>query len=329
MGDPDRELTVKAAVREALGIPDDAPLDPRHRSLMRQRILTMAPSAPRVSDRAVTFLGVVGLPGPWLVRAIAVAAICVGVLASVVVASARSLPDEPLYGAKLAAEQLRLAIAVTPQDRAAVEISIAEVRLYEAERLAANAVPSSTLLAAGAYAEHVASAAAAIAEADAPEPERAALVAQVEAKIEQQRARVNEVADRLAQDPRTAPAAAALRPVGNTPQATHANLPARIAETAAAVGKRIAAVAVEAEERAKKENDKKESSKLPAPAADRGPTPREASEKTKESAKKAEESQERAKRAAEKPARGPRESDKPKGEGKGNGNGGKGKGKGD
>lgn len=287
-----RDPTVKGAVRDALGLPAEAPLDRRNRILMRRRILSLAPLAPRVSDRAVAALALAGLPGLWLIRGLAVAMLCAMLLASVAVASAQSLPDEPLYAAKLAVGQVRLAIAVTPQDRAVVEISIAEQRLHEAERLAAKGAPASTLLAAGAYAAHVASAAAALAESDATAPERAALVEQFELKLEQQRARVAIVADRLAAEPRTASAAAALRPVATTPQSTHADRPARIAETAAAVGNRIAAVAVEAEERAGKDN------RGQAPALDRGPSPRETTERTRESAKKAEDSRERARRAA-------------------------------
>lgn len=291
MAGGDDYKTVEAAVRGALHLPADAELDPRHRSRMRQRVVAMAPRAPRVSDRAVAAAGWLGLPGPWLLRALGIATVCAGLLASVAVASADSLPDEPLYIAKVATEQLRLIIAVTPEDRAAVELSIAEHRLEEAERLAVTAGASSTLLATGAYAAHVASAAAALAETEVAEPARAALVAQVQARVEEQRARAAVTAERLAADPLTAPAAAALETIARTPQATHRNIPARIAETAAAVGKRIAAVAVEAEERAKKER---------RPEAARGPGPRETSERTKESAKKAEESKERAKRAADK-----------------------------
>lgn len=284
-------IGIEAAVREVLELPRTAELDPSHRSRMRQRLVAMAPRAPSVSDRAVTAAGWLGLPGPWLLRALGIATVFAGLLASVAVASADSLPHEPLYIAKVATEQLRLVIAVTAEDRAAVELSIAEHRLAEAERLASTAGPASTLVATSAYAAHVASAAAALAEAEVEEPRRAALVAQVQAKVEEQRARVAVTAERLAADPLTAPAAAALEPISGTPRATHKNIPARIAETAAAVGKRIAAVAVEAEERAKKER---------RPEAAKGPGRRETSERTKESAKKAEESNERAKRAAEK-----------------------------
>jgi hypothetical protein len=50
--------------------------------------------------------------------------------------AANSLPDSPLYPAKLAMEQVRLDVKTEPADRAALHLALAQVRVREMERLA-------------------------------------------------------------------------------------------------------------------------------------------------------------------------------------------------
>ena len=66
-----------------------------------------------------------------LAAALAVIAILFGVVAGATQAAAGSLPGQPLYGVKLATEQIRLALAGQPGNRAAVQQSLAEERLDE------------------------------------------------------------------------------------------------------------------------------------------------------------------------------------------------------
>ena len=112
-------------------------VDPASRVRMRNSVLAaLAPAKPTLGDRVYGAFAILGTPAPMLVRALAVVVIGAGILGGATVASADSLPDDALYSFKIAGEQLRLAIAVGPDDRAAVELSIAEHRLDEAERLA-------------------------------------------------------------------------------------------------------------------------------------------------------------------------------------------------
>ena len=66
-----------------------------------------------------------------LATALAVIAILFGAVVGTTRAAAGSLPGQPLYGVKLATEQIRLAFAGQPGNRAAVQQSLAEERLDE------------------------------------------------------------------------------------------------------------------------------------------------------------------------------------------------------
>ncbi len=66
-----------------------------------------------------------------LATALAVIAILFGAVVGTTQAAAGSLPGQPLYGVKLATEQIRLAFAGQPANRAAVQQSLAEERLDE------------------------------------------------------------------------------------------------------------------------------------------------------------------------------------------------------
>ena len=66
-----------------------------------------------------------------LATALAVIAILFGAVVGTTQAAAGSLPGQPLYGVKLATEQIRLALTSQPASRAAVQQSLAEERLDE------------------------------------------------------------------------------------------------------------------------------------------------------------------------------------------------------
>ncbi len=239
-----RDPELRDAIRAALGMPPERPaLDGVRRARMRRNVLAAAPGGPRFSDRLFAVFTVLAFPAPYAVRALAICALVVGALAGTTVASADSMPDDALYPVKIAAEQLRLALAVAPADRAAVELSLAEHRLAEAERLASDGRESGALVATSAYAAHLASAAAELSEVDEQAPRAIALITQLEARLREQRVRAAEVARRLMSDPRTALAGVVLSTIATAPQGAGSTAAARIAESASAVSSRLSAVA--------------------------------------------------------------------------------------
>lgn len=103
------------------------------------------------------------------------------VLGSAVVASASSLPGEPLYGVKRAAEQVRLTFAWTHEARAAIQLDIAEARLREIRALREQGLERAGLEREVAMAQQAALEAARAAE-------DAAVLAAVQERIDRQRA---------------------------------------------------------------------------------------------------------------------------------------------
>lgn len=261
---------LRDAIRTALGLgAEGGGLDAARRARIRRIVLAAAtPQRPRPSDRAVGFLTVLAAPAPYAVRLLAAAILGVGLLAGATVASAGSLPDDALYGVKLAAEQLRLTLAVAPEDRASVELSLAEHRLGEAERLATRGSESGALIATSAYAAHLASAAAELSQVEAPAPRVVALLVQLESRLASQRTRAADAAQRLLADPRTARAGAVLGTVATTPRGSGATVASRIADNAARVSARLSAVA---DDRARSgplsEDDEDEENEDGAPSA--------------------------------------------------------------
>ena len=239
-----RDPELRDAIRAALGMPPESPvLDAPRRARMRRGVLAAEPAGLRLSDRLVAVFTVLAFPAPYAVRALAVCALLTGALAGTAVASAGALPDDALYPVKVAAEQVRLALAVEPADRAAVELSLAEYRLAEAEQLAALGRESGALVATSAYAAHLASAAAELAAVDEVAPRAIALVRQLEARLHAQRLRAAETAQRLMSDPRTALAGVVLNTIASAPEGTGSTAAARIADSASAVSSRLSAVA--------------------------------------------------------------------------------------
>jgi len=243
---------LREAVAAALRLRErEIRIDPASRARMRNTVLAaLAPAKPTLADRLYGVFAVIGKPAPILVRALVIGFVIASMLGGATVASADSLPDDPLYGLKLAGEQLRLAVAVSPEDRAAVELSIAEHRLDEAQRLAANGREDDAIIATASYGSSLADAAAELASVESTDPGTAALVTQVRTSLAASLQRVAVTAARLAADPRTAATAEVLHAVAAT-SAPSQNSPAtQIADQAAAITARLATFADEHADRA-------------------------------------------------------------------------------
>lgn len=236
---------LREAVAAALRLSErDLRPDPASRVRMRNTVLAaLEPAKPTTSDRVYGIFALIGLPAPMLVRALIVGLVVAGILGGATVASADSLPADALYGFKLAGEQLRLAIAISVEDRAAVELSIADHRLSEAERLAANGLEDDCIIATASYGSSLADAAADLATIESSDPATAALVTQVQAALTLSQERVAVMATRLAADPRTAVAAAMLASVSATSTPSKDSPATRIADQAAAITKRLSTLA--------------------------------------------------------------------------------------
>ena len=74
-------------------------------------------------------------PYPWLpqvrLRMLATAAIVIGILGTLIAGGHGALPGDSLYGMKLGVEQVRLAAAIDPFDKARVHLDIADARIRE------------------------------------------------------------------------------------------------------------------------------------------------------------------------------------------------------
>jgi hypothetical protein len=236
---------LREAVAAALRLRErELRLDPASRVRMRNTVLAaLAPAKPTAADRVYGAFALIGMPAPILVRGLIVAVLIAGVLGGATVASADSLPDDALYGFKLAGEQLRLAIAISVEDRAAVELSIAEHRLAEAERLATNGREDDAIIATASYGSSLADAAADLASVESTDPNTAALVTQMQTSLTVSQQRVAATATKLATDPRTAGTALVLATVGAISSPSKDSPATKIADQAAALTARLATVA--------------------------------------------------------------------------------------
>src|SRR5438874_2034450 len=178
--DPELRETVRLPLRLHKD-PFSAP-DARTRSRIRARVLFgLQPRGATVIDRLAVVFELLGRPTPYAMRLLAVGLIVVAIAASTALVSAGTVADDALYSVKVTSEQVRLALATSPEDRAVVELSIAEHRLAEATTLASLGNEDDAIVATSEYGEHMANAAAVVA--------------------------------RLTEDPVTASAAAALAPL--------------------------------------------------------------------------------------------------------------------
>jgi len=228
-----RDTRLREAVRVALRLHTEAPAAPDAytRARMRARVMAgLRPRRPTLLDNAWTALELLGRPAPYIVRGIALASVLLTLGMGAVVASADTLPDDLLYPVKIATEQVRLALADAPGDRAGVELSIAEHRLSEAEKLAGSGRTSDALVASAMFSQHIASAAAELADQSETD-----LGAQLESAFNAQRERAQTLAGTFATDVRSARGAEVLALIAAPTMAPGATRLERIAETAASV----------------------------------------------------------------------------------------------
>ena len=226
---------MREAVRVALRMHEDAPSGPDEytRRRMRARVMSgLRPHRPTLRDNAWAALWYIGRPAPYIVRSVALVAIMVCSGLGATITSAESLPDDALYPVKLAAEGVRLALAGAPEDRAAVELTIAEHRLVEAEKLAASGRSSEALVASAIYSQHIASAALEL----APQADLSVSVnAQLEQSFSAQRERAQALATLLSLDESSAKGAQVLAMIASPTLAPGRTQVERIAETAASM----------------------------------------------------------------------------------------------
>jgi hypothetical protein len=207
--DPELRETVRLALRLHKD-PFSAP-DARTRARIRSRVLQrLRPHGATIVDRVAVAFEILAKPAPYATRALAVAAIAISIAASTSVVSSGSVSDDALYSVKLASEQARLALATTPEDRAMVELTIAEHRLAEATQLATQGNDDDAIVATSQYGEHLANAAAELAQIETLTPDAQGLVAQLQQKIDTHRAAAAATVARLADSPTTASAAQVL-----------------------------------------------------------------------------------------------------------------------
>jgi hypothetical protein len=238
------DAKLREAVRVALRMQKYAPsgLDALARARIRDRVLgSVALRRATFADRVVIGFEMIAKPAPYVARAIAVFALCVATVAAATVAGADSLPDDPLYSLKLAGEDVRLTLALSAEDRASVQLSIAEHRLAEAEALATSGLDEATLVASSTYSQQIAEAAAELAELEALQPKVVALVTQLDDRYNQQRSRMQVLATRLSADPVTLRASEILAVAAAPTLAPGLLGVQRIAETAAGVAEELAA----------------------------------------------------------------------------------------
>ena len=211
-------------------------LDALARARIRDRVLgSIQPRRATFVDRAIVAFEMMAKPAPYALRGIAVGAICIATVAAATVASAETLPNDPLYSMKLASEDLRLTFALSAEDRASVQLSIAEHRLAEAEVLATSGRDEDTLVVSSTYSQQIAEAAAELAELEALQPEVVALITQLDDRFNEQRSRMQTLAAKLSADPATLRAAEILAVVAAPTLAPGLLGVQRIAETAAGV----------------------------------------------------------------------------------------------
>lgn len=237
--------SLRESVRVALRMHESAPSGPDEytRRRMRARVMSrLSPRPPTLRDNAWAALWYLGRPAPYIVRSVALAAIVVGTGLGATITSADSLPNDALYPVKLAAEGVRLALAAAPEDRAAVELTIAEHRLVEAEKLAASGRSSEALVASAVYSQHIASAALALASrAD----ESVTVNAQLGQSFTAQRERVLALSTSLSVDETFAKGAQVLAMLASPTLAPGRTQVERVAETAASMADDLADAAEE------------------------------------------------------------------------------------
>src|SRR2546423_7659943 len=206
--DPELRETVRLALRLHKD-PYSAP-DSRTRSRIRSRVLFgLQPRGATILDRLAVAFELLGRPTPYAMRVLAGGLVVAVIAAATALVSAGSVANDALYSVKVTSEQMRLALATSPEDRAVVELSIAEHRLAEATALASLGNADDAIVATSEYGEHMANAAAELAQVESLQPETATLVVQLQQRIDEHRATAAAVVGRLAGETNPASAAAA------------------------------------------------------------------------------------------------------------------------
>ena len=245
--DPQLRETVRLALRLHKD-PYSAP-DARTRSRIRSRVLFgLHPQDATWFDRIAVAFELLGRPTPYAMRVLAIGLVVVAIGASTALVSAGTVADDALYSVKITSEQMRLSLATSPEDRAVVELSIAEHRLAEATALATLGDEDNAIVPTSEYGEHMANAAAELAQVESLQPETATLVVQLQQRIDEHRATAVAVLARLAEDPNRSDASAALAVIASrgspstdlSPAAAIAQDAADTADEAAAVAERKA-----------------------------------------------------------------------------------------
>ena len=238
---------LRETVRLALRLHKDpfAGPDARARARIRSRVLdSLRPRGATMADRVAIAFEILAKPAPYAMRALAFALVVVGIGASTMVVSAGSVTSDPLYSVKIASEQARLALATTPEDRASVELSIAEHRFAEATKLATSGSDDDAIVATSEYGEHLAYAAAELAQVESLQPTTAALVTQLQQKIDSHRLAAAATVAQLADEPNRAPSVEVLTVLTRPGDASADLTPAAaIAQRAATAADQIASVA--------------------------------------------------------------------------------------
>ncbi|MFN2520034.1 MAG: DUF5667 domain-containing protein [Candidatus Limnocylindria bacterium] len=156
-------------------------------------------------------------------------------------ASAGSLPSELLYPVKLAGEAVQTALAFAPQDRTAVELSIASNRLDEARVLMQRGSAQLAIETVGQYIEHLATAAAIAVNAERDHVPSTPAVARLTEQLVQKQVEAREIATALAGYPATSGAAGVLAAVTTpVPPQPGASIALRLAETATTTANQLA-----------------------------------------------------------------------------------------
>jgi uncharacterized protein DUF5667 len=241
--DPQLRETVRLALRLHKD-PYSGP-DAKTRSRIRSRVLFgLHPRNASLIDRLAIAFELLGRPTPYAMRALGIGLVIVAIGASTALVSAGTVADDALYSVKITSEQMRLSLATSPEDRAVVELSIAEHRLAEATALATLGDEDNAIVATSEYGEHMANAAAELAQVESLQPETATLVVQLQQRIDEHRATAAAVVARLAEDPNRASAAAALSAVAaRGPSAAGLSPAAAIAQDAADTADEAASLA--------------------------------------------------------------------------------------
>jgi hypothetical protein len=125
--------------------------------------VNVRPAPADVAKRVDAFRAFMTRPMCLLPRALALLLVC-SMGAGTMFATADALPGDPLHDVKIATEQLRVTFARSPENRIAVELSIAGSRLREAAALEGQGREASAQAAISAYGEHIALAAATVEE---------------------------------------------------------------------------------------------------------------------------------------------------------------------